>query len=121
MISWRQGGSPDSRSAPKPTLSTYRLLGYENRRLADPDFDDDAKDAGEIVAALRAADFDFAAAVASFGMILRDSQHRGSSSFPDVRQLAVRGLGRDPGGYRAEFVGLVAKAESLATKEVSQR
>ena len=26
----------------------YRLIGYDNRRLADRDFDDDAKDAGEL-------------------------------------------------------------------------
>jgi Ca-activated chloride channel family protein len=26
----------------------YRLIGYENRRLADRDFDDDTKDAGEL-------------------------------------------------------------------------
>ncbi len=29
-------------------VSAYRLVGYENRRLADEDFNDDKKDAGEI-------------------------------------------------------------------------
>jgi len=29
-------------------VASYRLLGYENRRLAKEDFDDDRKDAGEI-------------------------------------------------------------------------
>lgn len=29
-------------------VSSYRLLGYENRVLADRDFDDDSKDAGEL-------------------------------------------------------------------------
>ncbi|MEL7336845.1 MAG: VWA domain-containing protein, partial [Planctomycetota bacterium] len=29
-------------------VAAYRLLGYENRRLADRDFNDDTKDAGEI-------------------------------------------------------------------------
>ena len=29
-------------------VSAYRLLGYENRKLADKDFNDDRKDAGEI-------------------------------------------------------------------------
>ena len=29
-------------------VSSYRLLGYDNRRLADADFRDDAKDAGEV-------------------------------------------------------------------------
>ncbi len=29
-------------------IASYRLIGYENRRLADRDFDDDTKDAGEL-------------------------------------------------------------------------
>ena len=29
-------------------VSSYRLIGYENRLLEDEDFDDDAKDAGEL-------------------------------------------------------------------------
>ncbi len=32
----------------KNAVSSYRALGYENRQLANEDFDDDAKDAGEI-------------------------------------------------------------------------
>lgn len=34
-------------------VGAYRLIGYENRRLANRDFDDDAKDAGEIGAGHR--------------------------------------------------------------------
>lgn len=30
------------------TVSAYRLIGYDNRRLEDEDFDDDAKDAGDV-------------------------------------------------------------------------
>lgn len=30
------------------TVSSYRLIGYDNRRLADEDFDDDTKDAGDV-------------------------------------------------------------------------
>ena len=30
------------------TVAAYRLIGYENRALADRDFNDDAKDAGEL-------------------------------------------------------------------------
>jgi Ca-activated chloride channel family protein len=30
------------------TVAAYRLVGYENRLLADEDFNDDAKDAGEL-------------------------------------------------------------------------
>jgi Ca-activated chloride channel family protein len=34
-------------------VAAYRLIGYENRRLRDEDFNDDAKDAGEIGAGHR--------------------------------------------------------------------
>ena len=162
-------------------VSSYRLVGYENRRLADRDFNDDTKDAGEIgaghtVTALyevipagipgangsvdplkyqRTADlteaaesgemmhvklrykqpaghkstllsfavrdderslaqasdnFRFSAAVAGFGMLLRDSKFVGESSFSDVYQLASGALGRDEHGYRKQFLSLVQRA-----------
>ncbi|HWA86865.1 MAG TPA: von Willebrand factor type A domain-containing protein [Opitutus sp.] len=59
------------------------------------------------------ADFKFAAAVAEFGMILRDSPNKGVATLADVRNWAEAGASSDPGGYRAEFVGLVRKAEQL--------
>ena len=58
-------------------------------------------------------DFQFAAAVASFGMILRNSKHRGDATLGAVEEYAVSGLGSDPGGYRAEFVDLVRRARSI--------
>ena len=58
-------------------------------------------------------DFKFAAAVASFGMILRDSEHKGQSDIPMVLELAEDGQGRDRHGYRAEFIELVRKTRSL--------
>jgi Ca-activated chloride channel homolog len=164
------------------TVASYRLIGYENRVLADADFNDDAKDAGdmgaghsvtalyEVVpagtgtparavdplkyqeprrvaagasggelmtvklrykqpeggasrllsvavkdgAAADSADIRFAAAVASFGMVLRDSEHKGSATFASVLELARAGQGEDPGGLRAEFVTLVESARTLA-------
>jgi Ca-activated chloride channel family protein len=59
------------------------------------------------------ADFRFAAAVASFGMLLRRSEHAGSASYDAVASLAEGGLGADPGGYRREFLGLVGRAKAL--------
>jgi Ca-activated chloride channel family protein len=166
-------------------VSRYRLIGYENRVMANQDFRDDAKDAGEIgaghtvtalyeieptakdkadapggagplkyqkVAAVegplqkelltvflrykkpdgdkateieravvddgkdyaRASDdFKFASAVASFGMILRESPYRGQSSFPAILELAKASLGKDPSGYRNEFLTLVARAQEI--------
>jgi Ca-activated chloride channel family protein len=165
-------------------VAAYRLIGYENRRLADEDFNDDEKDAGEIgaghsvtafyeivpvgvevptgdvdplryqtgqepsAAALSgellsvklryklpnedasrlftrvveeparplagaSEDLRFGAAVALFGMLLRDSPYRGDADYELVRELAHGALGRDESGYRAEFVRLVVLAREL--------
>ena len=59
------------------------------------------------------ANVGFAAAVAEFGMMLRQSEHRGSSSWQDAAALARRFRGSDPDGYRAEFARLVELAGSL--------
>ena len=171
--------------------AAYRLIGYENRLLADEDFNDDTKDAGELgaghtVTALyevvpaglpvpRSVDplryqpaaeprppveappaealpgafedellyvkvrykdpdgsesrllahavadrarspspsFRFAAAVAGFGMLLRDSPHSGGLTPNDVVALAERGRGDDPRGYRGEFIRLVETVRDL--------
>ena len=145
-------------------VASYRLVGYENRMLADADFVDDRKDAGEIGAghtvtalyeiaprsrdaattlasvklrykqpdgdtsverslevhgsdiALPAAsdDLRFAAAVAEFGLLLRDSAHRGDASFAQVLELARGALSRDARGLRAEFITLVERAQGLS-------
>jgi hypothetical protein len=58
-------------------------------------------------------DFKFAAAVAGFGLILRDSPDKGRATLAEVKQWAGQGLGMDAGGYRAEFIGLVHQAEKL--------
>ena len=54
-----------------------------------------------------------AAAVAEFGMILRDSKFRGTASYAGVIETARTNLGTDPDGLRAEFVSLVQKAATL--------
>jgi Ca-activated chloride channel family protein len=59
-------------------------------------------------------DFQFAAAVASFGMLLRNSEHQGNSSYAAVLEIAENGAQRDPQGYRAEFLQLVQRARQLA-------
>jgi len=61
-------------------------------------------------------DFQFAAAVASFAMLLKDSPHKGHSNYGLVLELAEAAKKNDPGGYRAEFVELVKKAKALAGK-----
>jgi len=59
-------------------------------------------------------DFQFAAAVASFGMLLRDSVHRGNTSYAAVLEIAENSVGRDMHEYRAEFLQLVQRAQQLA-------
>jgi Ca-activated chloride channel family protein len=61
-------------------------------------------------------DMQFASAVASFGMILRNSEHKGSGNLAAVAEIAGSSLGDDPGGYRAEFVDLVRKAQALGAR-----
>jgi Ca-activated chloride channel family protein len=172
-------------------VSSYRLLGYENRLLQDRDFDDDTKDAGEIGAghsvtalyeitladredngsgkplkysdvtvkdgarrsselltvsfrykapaesdsrllsqvvkdrntrfAKASDDFRFSAAVAEFGMILRDSPQKGEATMAHVINTARAARGEDPHGYRAEFVSLAEMTEVLVTPGVSER
>ncbi|HUF17238.1 MAG TPA: von Willebrand factor type A domain-containing protein [Thermoanaerobaculia bacterium] len=58
-------------------------------------------------------DFKFAAAVAQFGMLLRNSTHRGNSDWSGALQLAKVARGADPGGYRQELVEMVETAASL--------
>lgn len=162
-------------------VGAYRLLGYENRKLADEDFVDDTKDAGEVglghsVTALyeiipagsseipkvdpkkysivdskptysnelmtvkmrykpkgqsssvaqsitvktsttsitqTSDDFRFATAVASFGMVLKDSQYKGKSNYEQILQLAQSSRGEDREGYRAEFIRLVEMAQMV--------
>ncbi|NES24852.1 MAG: VWA domain-containing protein, partial [Symploca sp. SIO3E6] len=162
----------------------YRLIGYENRRLQNRDFQDDTKDAGELgaghsVTALyeiipvgvnsdvklavgedaeegenpgssesystndvmqiklrykqpqgttsqlltypvvdqgvklenASNNFKFSAAVAAFGMVLRNSQYKGTANFEQVLQLANESQAEDLNGYRAEFIRLVKKVE----------
>ncbi len=55
-------------------------------------------------------DFHFAAAVASFGMLLRESKHHGEANWDMVADLGRKGLGADPFGYRREFLTLVQLA-----------
>ncbi|MCA9246997.1 MAG: von Willebrand factor type A domain-containing protein [Planctomycetales bacterium] len=61
-------------------------------------------------------DFQFGAAVASFGMVLRGSAHRGDATFDAVREIAANALGEDSHGYRAEFLQLVERARKLSGK-----
>jgi len=59
-------------------------------------------------------DLRFAAAVAEFGMLLRDSKFKGASNYKNVLALARESKGIDTEGYRAEFIRLVETADLLS-------
>lgn len=58
--------------------------------------------------------FRFAAAVAQFGMLLRNSEFKSAASFDNVLSLARKAKNQDEEGYRAEFVRLVESARLLS-------
>ncbi|MCB1309111.1 MAG: VWA domain-containing protein [Leptospiraceae bacterium] len=60
--------------------------------------------------------FRFSAAVAAYGMLLRDSEHSGTATFEMVKDLARGALENDPGGYRAEFLRLTSMAADLKSE-----
>jgi secreted protein with Ig-like and vWFA domain len=58
-------------------------------------------------------DFKFAASVAGYGMLLRQSPHAGTLNWEKVLRLAEQGQGNDVDGYRAEFIDLARRAQTL--------
>ncbi|HET6422872.1 MAG TPA: VWA domain-containing protein [Planctomycetaceae bacterium] len=149
----------------KQHIAGYRLIGYENRRLDNQDFANDAKDAGEIgaghsVTALyelipqqqavpanadimklrlrykapdadrsdlaefvgrdtgrtvdaASNDYRFASSVAMAGMLLRNSEYRGTANWETVLRMANQSRGSDARGQRAEFITLMEQAQRL--------
>lgn len=62
------------------------------------------------------ANFRFSAAVAAFGMLLRDSEYKGTANFDEVLRLANQSKGEDKEGYRAEFIRLVENSKQLTAR-----
>ena len=58
-------------------------------------------------------DFQFAASVAAYGMLLRDSKFKGDVDWDWVVQSAKSSLGEDRNGYRSEFVKLARQASVM--------
>ena len=65
------------------------------------------------VTATPSVDLAFASAVAEFGMVLRDSPHKGKSSLDQVITRAEQSKGTDQFGYRAEFVSMARMARDV--------
>ena len=66
-------------------------------------------------------DMRFATAVAGFGQLLRGGKYIETLTYKDVHKMAVDARGRDPYGYRGEFIQLVLNAQALTTPVNSGR
>lgn len=120
-----QKPKPKPKPDPSEAAKTDELLTLKLRykqpdgdvsKLIERPLKNDVKDYAKAT-----ADFKFAAAVASFGMQLRDSKYCGSATFDAVLELAQEGMGRDEGGYRREFIELVRKARELKPQSTQPR
>jgi Ca-activated chloride channel family protein len=66
-------------------------------------------------------DFQFAASVAGFGMLLRGSEYSGEATFELIENLARSGLGQSDDTYRHEFIRLIDTAKLLKSHQLAGR
>ncbi len=86
-------------------------------RYKEPDGDESqlfTKETLDTISGENTDDFRFACAVAAFGHLLRGSEYTGEATLESVMQLAEGSLGRDPGGYRQEFLALLNTYKRVA-------
>ncbi|MEL6182197.1 MAG: VWA domain-containing protein [Myxococcota bacterium] len=72
------------------------------------------QNSGPVDMAQASEDYRFSAAVAGFGMLLRDSKHSGQLTWSQVVDMALEARGQDRGGYRSGFVQLAKTAAALS-------
>lgn len=112
----RYGSEVSSEATKEQKTKDASQLGYLKMRYKDPE-GRKSKLINRPISSRPTApssDMKFAAAVAGFGQLLKNSDYRGDWSYADSAALAKRGLGVDQGGYRAEFINLVELADSLS-------
>ncbi len=63
---------------------------------------------------LTSENYKFSSAVAMFGMLLQNSEFKGTSDYDKVMAMAQKARGEDEDGYRAEFVRLVQSMGQMA-------
>jgi len=111
-----QDNSLDLKPAPAKADASDELMTVK-LRYKQPDKTESVRTQDVPVKAVVSAepdkDFQFAAAVAAFGMLLRKSDFAGDATMDLVLELARRGKGEDPDGYRAEFINLAKTAREL--------
>lgn len=61
----------------------------------------------------QSSDVQFSLAVAQFGMLLRESAYAVEGSYDQIVTMAKSAKGEDQGGYRSEFIRLVAAVKDL--------
>jgi Ca-activated chloride channel family protein len=116
------GGKVTPSKYQQPGQKTAAAAGDEllsvRLRYKDPDGDASkplevaVKDGGRTIEQMD-GDFKFAAAVAEFGMLLRESEHKAGATYDQALALAKEGKGSDDSGYRSEFIQLVDLARVL--------
>jgi Ca-activated chloride channel family protein len=70
---------------------------------------------GETSFARSSENFRFAASVAAFGMMLRDSEYKNDLSWNKVIEMASAARGSDEDGYRAELLRLIKAASEMTS------
>lgn len=61
----------------------------------------------------------FATSVAMMGMLLKNSEHKGTATYEKVLALGKSGKGNDEEGYREEYLKLVKQAKRLSGENLS--
>ena len=65
--------------------------------------------------------FRWSAAVAEFGMILRQSEFKGDATYAHCKKLAESAKGKDENGYRREFIEMIEVMKSVDEPEVARK
>lgn len=63
--------------------------------------------------------YNWANAVAGFGLLISDSEHKGDLSWNMVQNLARRSIGEDTEGWRNEFIQLISQATRLSKESTN--
>ncbi len=110
----RPGAEPDGVADELATVKIrYKRPAEEASELIERHV---AMDAAESFTAA-SNDFRFGAAVAAFGMRLRESENIGDFSWQSIRTVARDARGADPEGYRTDFLKLIDQAEKIQTQQ----
>jgi hypothetical protein len=99
--------NPVSKGLLTVRLSYQAVDGVSSRQIEFPLADTGAAFADA------SSEFRFAAAVAEFGLVLRDSPYKSGATLADVLHWAEPAAGPDLGGDRREFISLVKRAVTL--------